>query len=49
MLAGSHYLSPRSLCNLQQAWLEIVHFWHSNGNLYLMRKTRNNLDFQAGT
>jgi len=24
MLAGSHYLSLRSLCNLQQAWLEIV-------------------------
>jgi len=49
MLAGSHYLSLRSLCNLQQAWLEIIHFWQSNGNPYLIRNTRNKSDFHAGT
>ena len=49
MLAGSHYLSLRSLCNLQQTWLEIVYFWHSNGNLHLICNTRNKSDFHAGT
>ena len=49
MLAGSHYLLLRSLCNLQQAWLEIAYFWQSNGNQYLIRNTRNNSDFHAGT
>jgi len=49
MLAGSHHLSLRSLCNLQQAWLEIIHFWHSNGNPHLIRNTRNKSDFHAGT
>jgi len=35
MLAVSQYSPQRSLCNLQQAWLEIVHLWRSDGNLYL--------------
>ena len=35
-------LSLRSLCNLQQASLEIVYFWHSNGNHYLIRDTHKN-------
>jgi len=34
---------------MQPAGLEFVHFWHSNGNLYSIRNTRNNSDFQAGT
>ena len=48
-LSGSSYLSLRSLCNLQQALLEIVYFWHSNGNVQLIRDTRNTSDFHAGT
>jgi len=49
MLVGSYYLSLRSLCKLQKAWLEIVYFSHSNGNLYSICNTRNNSDFHAGT
>ena len=27
---------------------ELFYFWHSNGNLYLIRNTRKNSDFHAG-
>jgi len=49
MLAGSHYLSLRSLCNLQQAWLEIAYFWHSIGNPYEIRNTSNKSEIHTGT
>ena len=44
-----HDVTLSSLCNRQQAWLEIVHCWNSNRNLYLICNTRNKSDFHAGT